>query len=88
MPLANLLPCKNGCQRPINQDTAKLALRAIRIDQRSIPYMNPLYWKWIWSTMRKPGCKNMDADTIRCNDGSTDPRTKLCGGELHQLTMK
>ena len=39
--------------------------------------MKPLYWKWIWSTMRKPGCKNMDADTIRCNDGSTDPRTKL-----------
>ena len=23
MPLANLLPCKNGRQRPINQDTGK-----------------------------------------------------------------
>lgn len=56
----------------------------MRIDQRRIPYMKPLYWKWIWSTMRKPGCKNMDADTIRCDDGSTDPRMKLCTEDVSQ----
>ena len=29
--------------------------RAIRIDQRRIPNMNPLYWKCIWSTIKNPG---------------------------------
>ena len=51
--------------------------RAMRSDQSMIPNMKPLYWKWIWSIMRKPGCKNSEADSNRCTLASRAPRTKL-----------
>ena len=31
--------------------------------------MNPLYWKWMWSTIKNPGCKNNEAEIIRCMGG-------------------
>ena len=39
--------------------------------------MNPLYWKWIWSTIKNPGCKKSEAEIIRCIDGCWDPGTNL-----------
>ena len=50
---------------------------AIRSDHKSIPNKKPLYWKCIWSTMRKPGWRNSAAEMMRCVDWSTAPRTKL-----------
>ena len=43
----------------------KLTFRAMRMDHRRIPNMNPLYWKWMWSTMRNPGCKKRVAEIMR-----------------------
>ena len=49
----------------------------MRIDQSNIPYIKPLYWKWIWSTIKKPGWRKMDADIIRCIGGSIEPLINL-----------
>lgn len=29
-------------------------------ERRRIPYMKPLYWKWMWSIIRRPGERRMD----------------------------
>ena len=55
-----------------------LTFRAHRIDHISIPKRKPLYWKWIWSTIKKPGCKNKDAETMRWIVGSVAPLVSLC----------
>lgn len=55
----------------------RLTFLAINIDRSKMPNMNPLYWKCIWSTMRKPGWRNSEADRIRCVGGSIAPRTNL-----------
>lgn len=55
----------------------RLTLRAMRIDHSRMPNMNPLYWKCMWSTMRNPGCRNRDAEIMRCIGGSAAPRMNL-----------
>lgn len=54
-----------------------LTLRANKTDQRRMPYMKPLYWKCMWSTMRNPGWRKMDAEMILWMDGSTEPFMNL-----------
>ena len=34
--------------------------RASTKDAIRIPYMHPLYWKWMWSMMRRPGESRME----------------------------
>lgn len=76
IPLTSLFPYNVH----ISTDPAparRLTLRAIRIDHNRMPNMNPLYWKWMWSTIRKPGWRNRAADIILWTDGSTEPRINL-----------
>jgi hypothetical protein len=44
-------------------------------DKINIPYKNPLYWKWIWSMMRRPGESRMESAAAcagRFNNGGDD----------------
>jgi hypothetical protein len=51
--------------------------RAKSNDQSRMPNMKPLYWKCIWSTIKKPGCKKREADMILCTLGLSEPRMNL-----------
>lgn len=43
-------------------------MRARTIDRIRRPYINPLYWKWMWSIMRSPGDRRIERLAIwaRC----------------------
>ena len=38
------------------------------MDRIKIPYMNPLYWKWMWSIMKRPGERRMERLAIWAAD--------------------
>lgn len=42
------------------------SVRASTIEKMRMPYIIELYWKWMWSMMRKPGDKRMD-NAIACD---------------------
>lgn len=58
------LHCERSVTKQDDMDDREGTLRAISTDHRRMPYMKPLYWKWMWSTMMKPGCMNKDAEMI------------------------
>lgn len=39
------------------KDERKLTSRAATMLQRRMPRRKPLYWKWMWSTIMRPGWK-------------------------------
>lgn len=76
-PLASLFPFDKEISNMGEMGEDRHTLRAIRIDHKRIPNINPLYWKCIWSTIMNPGCMNREAEIILCMPGFVDPRTNL-----------
>jgi len=51
--MANKMPLKRSPE----------SVRASAIEKMRMPYIIELYWKWIWSMMRKPGDSRIDSAT-------------------------
>lgn len=57
-----------------------LGLRARTMDSTRAPYKKPLYWKWTWSIISRPGDSRMErATACACLfDEGAEVLTKLC----------
>jgi len=66
-----------ACQTGAGSRPTGLTCRAMYIDHSRMPNNIPLYWKCMWSTIRKPGCKKIEAEIIRWVGGSIALRVNL-----------
>lgn len=59
---------------------------AAEIENIKIPYIMELYWKWIWSTIRKPGDSKTDkaitCDCFRPPAGAEEVKLSLVSVQI------
>jgi hypothetical protein len=65
------------------RNSGELTFLAARMLHSRMPRRKPLYWKWMWSTMSRPGWETIEAARMDAVDGSglKDLRAHLHFGE-------